>query len=330
MKFSAPWLFLTIGLATTAIACGDVAQLPPQSAPPEQSRPVSNSGAAQAPVAPTQKPLPDGKYPLQQATYDDGDGLYTAMILNAPPGFGSLYRQENLPMARLTEEEIKAGEKSYLKVENGQPALYLTEDFKIEYVHNVVEQQENPATGQREQVVVRQEPSFWSPFAGSLAGSLAGQAIGSMLFRPQYYVPPQYSPGREMVGYGSYGNSYREANDRYRERYRELPAAERNRTVFRTAGRQRPDRLKVQNPNGNSLNRNSNNSNSNSNNNSQPRQTQPAQTQPSGNSQTGDRSTGSGYGSSNLRPSKRSQQYSKPSTPQRSQKSGFGSGRRRR
>ena len=41
-------------------------------------------------------------------------------------------------MARLTDDEIKAGKKTYLKVENSQPVLYMTEDFKLEYVHNGV------------------------------------------------------------------------------------------------------------------------------------------------------------------------------------------------
>jgi len=43
----------------------------------------------------------------------------------------SVFRSQNLQMARLTDEE-QTGQKSYLKVENGQPVLYLTEDFKIE------------------------------------------------------------------------------------------------------------------------------------------------------------------------------------------------------
>jgi len=88
----------------------------------------------------------------------------TLVLLNnvgTPP----VFRSQNLQMARLTDEEIKAGQKSYLKVENGQPVLYLTEDFKIEYVHAVTETQTNPQTGQQETVVVRREnnsgPGRW-------------------------------------------------------------------------------------------------------------------------------------------------------------------------
>jgi hypothetical protein len=59
----------------------------------------------------------------------------------------------------------------------------MPKDFKLEYVHNVVEQTQNPQTGQVEQRVVRQESNFWSPFAGVIAGQIAGQVIGGM-FRP--------------------------------------------------------------------------------------------------------------------------------------------------
>jgi len=191
-------------------------------------------------------------------------------------------------MARLTDEEIKAGKKTYLKVENGQPALYLTEDFKLEYVHNVTETKTNPQTGQKETVIVRQESNFWTPFAASLAGNVAGQAIGSMLFRPQYYVPPVYQPGGVMTGYGGYGSSYDSAVSNYRSRYNEPPAAVRNRTTFRTTGNIR----------------NSSSGRATTNNN------------PTG------RASGSGFGGSNLRPSGNS------SSTQRNSGSSFGSGGR--
>ena len=58
-------------------------------------------------------------------------------------------------MARLTDEEVKANEKTYFKSENGQMSLHMPEDFKIEYVHNVTQAQTNPQTGQQETVVVQ-------------------------------------------------------------------------------------------------------------------------------------------------------------------------------
>ena len=135
-------------------------------------------------------------------------------------------------MARIGEEDLANGEKTYLQVENNQPVMYLTEDFKIEYVHNVTETANDPQTGQTQMVVVRRESSFWTPFAGALAG----QAIGSMLFRPQYYVPPIYQPGGVLTGYGGYGGSYSQAVNRYQERHNEPPAAVKNRRTLRTTG----------------------------------------------------------------------------------------------
>ncbi len=263
-------IVLTLSLCLTTVACGGGAN---------QNQPQANNGNQ---TTNTSK-LKDGQYPVQQATYDDADGVYTLFLLNATP---PTVRTENLQMARLTDDEIKQGKKTYLKVENGQPAMYLTEDFKIEYVHNVTQTQTNPQTGQQETVVVRQQSSFWTPFAGALAG----QALGSLLFRPQYYVPPVYQPGVPLTGYGGYGRSYSDAVSSYQSRYNQPPAAVRNRTAFRTTGniRRTPNTSTVR---------------------TTPRTT------------TGNRPTGSGYGSSTLRPSGNS------SSTRRNSGRSFGSGR---
>lgn len=267
-------LFLTLTLCWTTVACGG----------PQETTPQARNINAPA-ATPTQ--LRDSDYPVQQATYDDATGEYSLMLLNSTP---PTFTTTNLQMARLTDEQIKAGQKSYLKVENGQPVLYLTEDFKIEYVHNVTETQPNPQTGQQETVVVRRENSFWTPFAGAVAGNLAGQAIGSLLFRPQYYVPPIYQPGTSVLrGFGGYGSSYGQARERYQTRYNAPPLAERSRrTNFRTTGRIRTPSSSVR-------------------------------TTPRVNS--GSRATGSGFGSSTLRQSGRSSTYRRPSS------GSFGSGR---
>jgi uncharacterized membrane protein YgcG len=268
-KFTVFCLALTLCLTT--VACGGENQA--NSVKPDVSKTAT----------PTK--LNDGEYQVQQGTYNDANGEYTLFLLNNnPPSFAT----EKLQMARLTEEETKAGKKTYLKVENGQPALYLTEDFKLEYVHNVTETKTNPQNGQKETVIVRQESNFWTPFAASLAGNVAGQAIGSMLFRPQYYVPPVYQPGGVMTGYGGYGSSYDSAVSNYRSRYNEPPAAVRNRTTFRTTGNIR----------------NSASERATTNNN------------PTG------RASGSGFGGSNLRPSDNS------SSTHRNSGSSFGSGGR--
>jgi len=69
-------------------------------------------------------------------------------------------------------------------VENGQPALYLTEDLRLS-TFTLLRPRLTP-NGQQETVVVRQEGGGLGTFAGSVAGSIAGQAIGNALFRPQH------------------------------------------------------------------------------------------------------------------------------------------------
>ncbi|BAU08986.1 hypothetical protein NIES592_18165 [Fischerella major NIES-592] len=263
-------IVLTLSLCLTTVACGGGTN---------QNQSQANNVSQTTNI----NKLADGQYPVQQATYDDADGVYTLFLLNATP---PTVRTENLQMARLTDDEIKQGKKTYLKVENGQPVMYLTEDFKIEYIHNVTQTQTNPQTGQQETVVVRQESGFWSPFAGALAG----QALGSLLFRPQYYVPPVYQPGVVLTGYGGYGRTYDDAVTSYQRRYNQPPAVVRNRTAFRTTGNLR------RTPNSSTV------------------RTTPRTT-------TGNRPTGSGYGSSTLRPSGNS------SSTRRNTGSRFGSGR---
>jgi hypothetical protein len=311
-----PILVLSLLLGLGAIGCSEAppppialntpaaeirTQLPAENVPPG-SNAASNS-----------QNLSDGEYPVQQATYEDSDGEYTLMLLDSPV---ATYRTTQLQMARLTDEQIQAGKKSYLKVENQQPVFYLTEDFKINYTHNIVEQRPNPTTGQTESVVVRQESNFWSPFLGSVAGNIAGQVIGNMIFRPQHYVPPQYQSGVPMRGYGGYGQRYDDAIGNYRQRYNEPPAVERNRTVFRSNGSTR--RSSANNP---------------INNRAIPRttQTRTTQTRPSPRIATPpdmtrrDRSTGTGVGSSDLKSGDKSTKTE--STPRKERSSGFGSGR---
>lgn len=252
---------LTLTLCITTVACGNSNQTV------SQSRNVTRTSST-----PTR--LSDGQYQVQQASFDDGTGEYTLFLLNTTP---PTFRTENLQMARLTDEEIKEGKSTSLKVENGQPALFMTEDFKIEYIHNVTETQTNPQTGRQETVIVRRESNFWAPFAGAVAGNIAGQAIGNMLFRPQYYVPPMYQSGSVLTGYGGYGPTYTQAVSNYRTRYNTAPIVEKNRTTFRTTGN-----IRRSSPN-----------------NSNVRTTTP-------NTNTTNRPTGSGYGSSNLKPSNNS------------------------
>lgn len=280
-------LLMSLSLCWTTFACST----------PDPMQSQQNPNRTNSPAA-TQ--LSQGQYPVQQATYDDINGQYTLMLLNTSPGTPSTFRTTDLQMARLTDEEMQSGKKSYLEMDNNQAVLHLTEDFKIEYVHNVTETQTNPQTGQQETVIVRQQSGFWAPFAGALAG----QAVGSLLFSPRYYVPPVYQPGRVLTGFGGYGNTYGQAVDRYQSRYQAPPPAIRNSRNFRTTG---------------SIRRN-------------PSSTRPTTVRRA--PQTGTRSTGSGYGSSKLRRSNQSSpsRANRPSfgSSSRSRSKGFGSGARRR
>ncbi|RMF26923.1 MAG: hypothetical protein D6756_02925 [Cyanobacteria bacterium J083] len=249
--------------------------------------------------------ISQGKYPVQQVSYDDATGEYTIMLLNTPPGTSPIYVTTDLRMARLTDEEIQKGEKTYLEIDNSGAVLHLTEDFRIEYNHTVTETQVNPQTGQPETVIVRRESSFWAPFAGALAG----EVVGNLLFRPRYYIPPVYQPGRVLVGYGSYGDTYEGAVRNYQARYKTKPPVVRNRN-FRSTGTIRSKTNQPQTPLRTRRTVNSN------------------------------KSTGSGVGSSNLGSSskrrsstrvyKRKPSFGSSSRRRPIRTRGFGSSRRRR
>jgi hypothetical protein len=274
--------FISLSFCLSTLAC---ASEPANQVSKDQER------AFNAPTAPTK--IADGKYPVQQATYNDANGEYSLMLLNTPPGTPAMFRTTDLQMARLTDEEITAGEKTYLKVESSKASMHLTENFQIAYVHNVTETKNNPQTGRTETVVVRQESSFWAPFAGAVAG----QALGNLLFAPRYYMPPVYQSGT-MRGYGSYGNTYDSAVQQYQTRYQSPPPAVKNTQTLRTTGRLRSPNSTTSNP-------------------------------PKTTNKENNRSSGSGYGSSDLRPSNKSTTTQKRSGSFGSGRSRSSGGRRR-
>jgi hypothetical protein len=263
-------VLLTITLGFTTVACGSSTfTQTPTNFSNNTSIPSNN--------------ISNGKYPVQQATYNDVDGEYTLMLLNTPAGSSPTFRTRDLQMARLIDEEIAQGEKTYVDINGNQAVMHLTEDFRIEYVHNVTETSTNPNTGQPETIIVRQQSSFWTPFAGALAG----QALGSLLFTPQYYVPPVYQPGGVLTGYGGYGSTYERAVESYQSTYNSPPAAVKNRQAFRTTGSLRNARSTTTTPKKSTTNK----------------------------------ATGSGFGSSNLKTK------SSPSTTRKPSSSSFGSNR---
>jgi hypothetical protein len=211
-------IFIVLTLCWTTVACGS------STSTSTSSQPTQTNTAS---IKPSN--LPNGTYPVQQASYNDVDGVYTLMLLNASP---PVYQSSDLQMARLTDEAIANGQKTSLEINGNQAVMYLTEDFKIEYVHNVTENQVNPQSGQTETVIVRRESSFWTPFAGALAG----QALGSLLFSPQYYVPPVYQSGLVLSGYGGYGSTYTQAINSYETKYKSPPPVKQNTQNLRTTG----------------------------------------------------------------------------------------------
>ncbi|MDE5078775.1 MAG: hypothetical protein O4751_11070 [Trichodesmium sp. St2_bin6] len=217
-------LFICLTLCWTTIACGSSNTSSSQNSNPKIS---SNQNRNQ---------VTEGEYPVQQATYNDANGEYSLMLLNTPPGKPPIYNTTDLQMASLTDEEIQEGKTNYININGNTASLHIKPDFKIEYVHNVTETQTNPQTGRQETVIVRRESNFWTPFAGAIAGQVVGGAISSMLFTPQYYVPPVYQPGGVMTGYGGYGSNYNQAVNRYQERYQAPPVAEKNRQILRSTG----------------------------------------------------------------------------------------------
>ncbi|MGP0129185.1 MAG: hypothetical protein ACTMUB_07960 [cyanobacterium endosymbiont of Rhopalodia musculus] len=213
-------ILMIVALCWTTVACSSPTTL-------TQSSSTSKSSSV---ISPNQ--VNKGTYPVQQASYDDADGTYTLMLLNTPAGTSSAYRTADLQMARLTDEQIANGDQTSVEVTGNEAIMFLTKDFKIEYVHTVTETQTNPQTGQPQSVVVHRESNFWTPFAGALVG----QAVGNLLFSPRYYVPPMYQSGGIIRGYGGYGNTYTQAVDSYRSRYNAPPAAVQNREILRTSG----------------------------------------------------------------------------------------------
>ncbi|MEL7036760.1 MAG: hypothetical protein AAFO04_14225 [Cyanobacteria bacterium J06592_8] len=280
-------VLMSLSLCWTTLACGS------------SNTSTYNNTPTQQVSRPNRSQVQQGEYPVQQAQYNDADGSYSLMLLNTPPGTPPVYQTTNLQMARLTEEQVAAGTGVYAKIQGNEATLYLSEDFKIEYVHNVTETRTDPNTGRQEVVVVRQQSSFWQPFAGAFIGS----AIANSLFTPRYYVPPAYQPGGFLTGYGGYGNTYDTAVRDYRSRYNTPPAAVKNRQVLRTTGN-------VTSPSRNRTTRS---------------------TSPERN-----RSTGSGVGSSDLkrsnqtRPSQTQKRSPSFGSGGRSRSRGFSGGRRRR
>lgn len=168
----------------------------------ERAAPVKNS-----------PPLPAGTYQIQSIAYDDADGAYRVFLLDPPPSTLPLYTSTELKLARITDEEIAAGNsKPRLVVDATGTAAHLPPEFAIQYTHNEVEERDGQT------VVVQQHSSTWSPFMSAMAGA----AVGNMLFGPRYYYPPPYVGG-SLVGFGGSGVTRADAATSYTQQHGKAP-----------------------------------------------------------------------------------------------------------
>ncbi|MEQ9233987.1 hypothetical protein [Coleofasciculus sp. E2-BRE-01] len=269
----------------------------------------------------SQTRLTNGKYPLQQVTYNDANGQYTLFLMNSTP---PVYSTTNPQMIPLTPEELNAGEQSYLQMQNNQAVLHLSPEFQIEYIHAVTE----PA-GNNEMVIVREESTYWQPFESD--GEIE---IELDFYSPRYYIPPPYRSG-QVLHSGYHASSYDQAVTKYKSNHNTPPPAVRN-NQLRTSGVLRKS---TTTPRTSPASTNSSSTTpSTPTDKSRTPQASPGTTNPttttqsaptstgsstsSSPSSSGSRTTGSGYGSSNLRQS--SQSKPKPSSS-RNRSSGFGS-----
>lgn len=207
-------VWITVGASVLLLsACLDSAPRDQRSAEAiEPAKPIENSPN-----------LPAGKYDIQNARYDDATGQYQVFLLGLPPGTKPLFQHTDVQLARLSDEQVQAGQKSFMEVgESGAPVMYLTPDFQLAYVHNVTEERINPVTQQPETIIVQQQTSSWSPFMSAMAGAM----IGNMLFAPRYYYPPPYAAGG-MMGYGGMGETRQLASQGYAQKFGSEPQASR-------------------------------------------------------------------------------------------------------
>ena len=219
-------------------------------APPEKAVPVE--------VSP---PLPAGSYEVQSISYDDADGAYRVFLVNPPPGSRPVYVAVDLPMARLTDEEVKLGKvTARLDVDQPGPAVpaegaaaavvpaaavpaavvdaaavpaavvdaavvpAVVPGAVVRLPQDFAVQYTHNVVEERggQQVVIRQESSTWSPFMGAMTGMM----VGNMLFGPRYYYPPPYMAGG-MSGVGGAGLSRQAAASSYTQQHGKAPQATR-------------------------------------------------------------------------------------------------------
>ncbi|MEQ8962714.1 MAG: hypothetical protein RLP02_33190, partial [Coleofasciculus sp. C2-GNP5-27] len=100
-------VLLSVALCWTTLACQDATN-------------YSQSVGRDANTVSSYVQLANGKYPLQQVTYNDANGQYTLFLMNSTP---PVYSTTNPQMIPLTPQELNAGKQSYLQMWNNQAVL---------------------------------------------------------------------------------------------------------------------------------------------------------------------------------------------------------------
>jgi len=233
-------------LATTSVVLAGTVACQAE-APPEKAAPVQ--------VSP---PLAAGSYEVQSISYDDADGAYRVFLVNPPPGAKPIFVAVDLPMARLTDDDIKAG-RATARLDVDQPGPVVPAEGAapvaapvaaegaaaapaadavaaapvvgpvvpgpvVRLPQDFAVQYTHNVVEERggQQVVVRQESSTWSPFMGVMTGMM----VGNMLFGPRYYYPPPYMAGG-MSGVGGAGASRQAAASSFTQQHGKAPQSAR-------------------------------------------------------------------------------------------------------
>ncbi|MEQ8756778.1 MAG: hypothetical protein RID09_25110 [Coleofasciculus sp. G1-WW12-02] len=202
-------VILSVALCWTTVACQD------------STNSYQSTGRQDTNTVSSQTRLTDGKYALQQVTYNDANGQYTLFLMNST---GAAYSTTNPQMIPLTQGELNAGEQSYLHKQNNQAVLHLSPDFQIEYMHAVTEGASN-----NEMVIVREESTYWQPFESD-----GGIEIELEFNSPRYYIPPPYRSGQVLYS-GYHASSYDQAVAKYKSNHNTPPPAVSN-NQLRTSG----------------------------------------------------------------------------------------------
>ena len=83
-------IFMALTLSVTSVACGSNENRSSQGQERQTNTSIQNPAVSNNT---NQKPIAAGKYPVQQATYNDANGEYTLMLLNTPAGTPPVYRR---------------------------------------------------------------------------------------------------------------------------------------------------------------------------------------------------------------------------------------------